>query len=124
MRSLEVQEREVAGRASSFPSNRIDSLPVEHPAPLGTPASPLAPLSRRESLLLLAIRLYIEEHGSPPGIRELRALTGISSTSVVSYNLQKLARRGLIKQRRETAKSIVLILHAGESCPYCHGVVG
>lgn len=43
-----------------------------------------------------AITSHLARHGIPPTIREIQRETGISSTAVVNYNLQKLADTGKI----------------------------
>jgi repressor LexA len=51
-------------------------------------------LSDRQQRMLLFIRDYLTEHGYPPSNREIGQATGISSTSVVDYNLRRLERKG------------------------------
>ena len=47
-------------------------------------------LSERQENILAFIRQFGEEHGFPPTIREIGKALGISSTSVVKYNLERL----------------------------------
>jgi repressor LexA len=66
-------------------------------------------LSRRQGLIMAAIRRAIAERGVGPTVRELAAACGITSTSVVDYNLKILERRGLIARRHDgKARSITL----------------
>jgi repressor LexA len=51
-------------------------------------------LSDRQQRMLVFIRDYLTEHGYPPSNREIGHATGISSTSVVDYNLRRLERKG------------------------------
>jgi repressor LexA len=51
-------------------------------------------LSDRQQRMLAFIRAYVMEHGYPPSNREIGRATGISSTSVVDYNLRRLERKG------------------------------
>src|SRR5512139_2088795 len=51
-------------------------------------------LSDRQQRMLVFIRDYLGEHGYPPSNREIGQATGISSTSVVDYNLKRLERKG------------------------------
>jgi repressor LexA len=51
-------------------------------------------LSDRQQRMLGFIRSYLTEHGYPPSNREIGRATGISSTSVVDYNLRRLERKG------------------------------
>lgn len=46
---------------------------------------------------LAAIADYIEEHGYSPSLRDLAACWGVSSPSVVSYNLDKMRHAGLVE---------------------------
>ena len=49
-------------------------------------------LSQRQETILAFINEYMDDHGYPPSIREIGAAAGISSTSVVDYNLKALER--------------------------------
>ena len=51
-------------------------------------------LSDRQQRMLVFIRDYLGDHGYPPSNREIGQATGISSTSVVDYNLRRLERKG------------------------------
>ena len=51
-------------------------------------------LSDRQQKMLTFIRDYLADHGYPPSNREIGQATGISSTSVVDYNLKRLERKG------------------------------
>ncbi len=53
-----------------------------------------AVLSDRQQRMLVFIRDYLGAHGYPPSNREIGHATGISSTSVVDYNLKRLERKG------------------------------
>lgn len=66
-------------------------------------------LSPRERTVLLALVAYTREHGYPPTRRELGDLAGLSSTSVVSYYLEKLEARGLIRWARGVARGISIV---------------
>lgn len=63
-------------------------------------------LSKRQQRILEFLGEYIEENGYPPSIREIGAAADISSTSVVSYNLQRLEERGLISRDREVSRGL------------------
>ena len=60
-------------------------------------------LSERQRNILIFMENYIVDNSFPPTIREIGAATGINSTSVVNYNLNKLVRHGFLE--REEAKS-------------------
>jgi repressor LexA len=48
------------------------------------------------------------EHGRPPTVREIGIAVGISSTSVVDYNLRVLERDGHLRRERELSRGIEL----------------
>lgn len=70
-------------------------------------------LSQRQQDILKFIRQYGEEHGFPPSIREIGQAVGISSTSVVKYNLEQLEKKGLLERSNEISRGIRLT--TGES---------
>ena len=63
-------------------------------------------LSDRQSRMLNFIREFAEENQYPPTIREIGEAVGISSTSVVNYNLNKLVEAGLIERNKEVSRGI------------------
>ncbi len=72
----------------------------------------LADLSDRQRHMLEIIRDFSAENGYPPTIRQLGEAAGISSTSVVSYNLAILQRKGLLSRDRDVSRGLRL---AGEA---------
>jgi len=66
-------------------------------------------LSKRQQRMLRAIRGFIEENGYPPSMRQLGKLAGISSTSVVSYNLDVLQRKGHIVRDPDVSRGLRLV---------------
>ncbi|HIC94752.1 MAG TPA: transcriptional repressor LexA [Anaerolineae bacterium] len=66
-------------------------------------------LSPRQKKILEFIREFIRQHRYPPTIREIGAAVGISSTSVVNYNLNVLEREGYIVRDREVSRGLKLI---------------
>ncbi len=57
-------------------------------------------LSQRQQHILRFIHQHTLEHGFAPSIREISLATGITSTSVVNYNLERLITwRYLVKSR-------------------------
>jgi repressor LexA len=66
-------------------------------------------LSTKQSAILHFIRDFIREHDYPPSIRDIQDGCGISSTSVVDYNLKALERLGHIRRDREVSRAIELI---------------
>ena len=69
----------------------------------------LRKLSERQRNILKYIRDYLEERGYPPSIREIGDRVGISSTSVVDYNLRALERDGYIRRDREVSRGLELV---------------
>lgn len=65
-------------------------------------------LSERQQRILEFLGEYIDDNGYPPSIREIGAAAGISSTSVVSYNLRRLEERGYISRDKEVSRGLKL----------------
>ena len=66
-------------------------------------------LSPRQKAILEFIRKFQEENGYPPTIRDIGAGVGISSTSVVNYNLKILEREGKIERDPTVSRGIKLV---------------
>jgi repressor LexA len=66
-------------------------------------------LSERQKNILKYIETYVDERGYPPSIREVGDRVGISSTSVVDYNLRVLERDGYIRRDREVSRGLELV---------------
>lgn len=66
-------------------------------------------LSDRQQRILDFVGEYTGDHGYPPSIREIGRAVGISSTSVVDYNLRALERGGLIRRDREVSRGLGLV---------------
>ncbi len=66
-------------------------------------------LSTRQKAILKFISAFVDENGYPPTIREIGSACGISSTSVVNYNLNKLGRKGLLARDREVSRGLRLL---------------
>src|SRR5437762_3306600 len=69
-------------------------------------------LSDRQKNILKYIEAYVDERGYPPSIREIGDRVGISSTSVVDYNLKVLERDGYIRRDREVSRGLELVGNA------------
>ena len=65
-------------------------------------------LRPRQKAMLEFIRQFIEEYDYPPTIREIGSAVGISSTSVVNYNLDQLEQKGYIIRNREVSRGLRL----------------
>ena len=71
-------------------------------------------LSERQQHMLEFIRQFYQEHLYPPTIREIGEAVGISSTSVVNYNLNKLVNAGMIERNKDVSRA-----SASPRCPVC-----
>lgn len=65
-------------------------------------------LSERQRKILKFIEDFSGAHGYPPTIRQIGKEVDISSTSVVSYNLKKLAKEGFLDRQPEVSRGIRL----------------
>lgn len=66
-------------------------------------------LSKRQRHILTYMDQYVAEHGFPPTIREIGTATGINSTSVVNYNLNKLVQAGYLERSGHISRGIRLV---------------
>ena len=71
-------------------------------------------LSEKQRGILEFLETFIGEHDYPPSIRDIQIGCGISSTSVVDYNLKRLEEKGLIRRDREVSRAIELLNGQGE----------
>ena len=65
-------------------------------------------LSERQEHILQYIQQYLVEKRYPPTIREIGKAVGISSTSVVKYNLERLQAKGLIERNEDVSRGLRL----------------
>lgn len=65
-------------------------------------------LSGRQQQILDFIRSFIDEHGYPPTVRDIQKGCGVSSTSVVDYNLNVLRKRGLLDRDDHVSRGLGL----------------
>jgi repressor LexA len=70
-------------------------------------------LSPKEQKILDFLRRFIRDKNYPPSIRDIQEECGISSTSVVDYNLKGLERKGYIHRDREVSRAIELLDGSG-----------
>ena len=66
-------------------------------------------LSTRQQNILDFIRRFSRDHGFPPTIREIGEQVGISSTSVVSYNLNALEKKNRIERDKNVSRGLRLV---------------
>lgn len=65
-------------------------------------------LSEKQKAILKVIEEWVAERGYPPTIRDIGKEVGISSTSVVNYNLNKLVDAGYIIRSKKFSRGIRL----------------
>ena len=66
-------------------------------------------LSPRQDGILDFIHKFMDECQFPPTVRDIQAGCGISSTSVVDYNLHILQREGFLRRLPEVSRGIELL---------------
>ncbi len=74
-------------------------------------------LTTRQQAILEFIRDFSGRTKYPPTIREIGKSVGISSTSVVNYNLNVLEKQGLIARDKTISRGIKLVSEAPEVPP-------
>ncbi len=65
-------------------------------------------LSPKQERIINFITEFLHDRGYPPTIRDIAAGCGISSTSVVTYNLNKLEQAGYIRRHSDISRGIEL----------------
>ena len=65
-------------------------------------------LSDRQRQILRCIYDHHLKHGFPPTIREIGEAVGMTSTSVINYNLTRLVQYGLLARRSDISRSVTL----------------
>ena len=76
-------------------------------------------LISKQQQIIDFIRRFMADRSYPPTIRDIVSGCGISSTSVVDYNLNLLERKGYIRRHREISRGIELLARVvlpGHSC--------
>jgi len=66
-------------------------------------------LTDRQQSILEFLKLFLQENGYPPTIREIGAHFGIRSPRGVQDHLEALERKGFIRRRRERSRGIELL---------------
>ena len=67
---------------------------------------PQPSLSNRQREILGYIEQFVDQHSYPPAIRQIQEDLGISSTSVVVYNLNILEQRGMLRREGKVSRGI------------------
>src|SRR3990172_2744384 len=68
-------------------------------------------LTDRQHRMLSFIQRFGEENGYPPSIREIGSAVGITSTSVVNYNLNRLVEEGYLDRDQNISRGLRLGAH-------------
>jgi len=63
-------------------------------------------LSPKQERIINFVTEFLHDKGYPPTIRDIAAGCGISSTSVVTYNLNKLEQAGYIRRHSDISRGI------------------
>ena len=63
-------------------------------------------LSSKQEHILNFINDFLRDKGYPPSVRDIAVGCGISSTSVVAYNLNKLEAAGYIRRHSDISRGI------------------
>ncbi len=71
-------------------------------------------LSERQQQIYAFIQRFSSDKGRPPTIREIGSNVGISSTSVVNYNLNILEKAGLVTREKEVSRGLRLTAPNGK----------
>ena len=70
-------------------------------------------VSTRQEQILVFLRNYHADQSYMPSVREIQAACGISSASVVTYNLRLLERGGYVRRSPGIARAIKLVERKG-----------
>lgn len=68
-------------------------------------------ITERQREVLDHIRAFLDGHGYPPTIRELRNLLGIGSTNAVVCHLKALEKKGYLVRNRTVARGLKILRH-------------
>lgn len=76
-------------------------------------------LSEKQRTILKVIQDWLDNRGFPPTIRDIGSAVGITSTSVVNYNLNKLVEGGFITRSKDVSRGIRLnmVIEDGKATP-------
>jgi repressor LexA len=72
-------------------------------------------LSDKQRRIISYINRFVSDKGYPPSIRDIQAGCGISSTSVVDYNLNILESKGHIQRHAEVSRGIKLLTKTSDT---------
>ena len=70
------------------------------------------PLSDRQVAIMHFVDEYVQEHRHPPSIRDISRGVGISSTSNVTYHINRLIEQGHLYKQPGTSRTLVVLSSA------------
>jgi repressor LexA len=77
----------------------------------------MSDLTGKQATIFDFLNRFLSEKDYPPSIRDIQEACGISSTSVVDYNLRKLEEKGYIRRDREISRGIEVLGSRGARRP-------
>jgi repressor LexA len=80
-------------------------------------------LSERQRRMVDFIERWTAENGYPPSIREIGEAVGISSTSVVNYNLNRLVEEGYLDRDQNVSRGLRLTEKLSRAAQQVGGLV-
>jgi len=78
-------------------------------------------LSKREQKVFVFLKKYLDTNGYPPTVREIGKGIGVKSTSLISYYLKALEKRGLITRETSVSRAIRLTSDAESELDFSLG---
>jgi repressor LexA len=77
-------------------------------------------LSPKQERIINFVTEFLHDKGYPPTIRDIAAGCGISSTSVVAYNLDKLEQAGYIRRHSDISRGIKFLTPQRKGGKFVH----
>ena len=119
-----LRHRDIAARLpAAYNGGNSSELMFNQGAPVSTdhaaarPGGAAAKLSARQAAILDFIQAFSGKHTYPPTVREIGDAVGIGSTSVVDYNLRRLAQKGVLRRIGAISRGIELAVGLAPSPP-------
>jgi len=78
-------------------------------------------LPEREQKVFMFVKNYLDANGYPPTVREIGKGIGVKSTSLISYYLKGLEKRGLITRETSVSRAIRLTSDAESELDFSLG---
>ena len=81
---------------------------------------PVKSLSQKQESILNFVAGFLRDKAYPPTIRDIAAGCGLSSTSVVAYNLNKLQQAGYIRRHSDISRGIEMLSSSAAAAKLVH----